>query len=32
MATMLRSILPHLFALLSGFALMQMGNTLSEQV
>jgi hypothetical protein len=28
MATTLRSILPHLFALLSGFALMQMGNTL----
>src|SRR5262249_38399033 len=28
MATTLRSILPHLFALLSGFGLLQMGNTL----
>jgi MFS family permease len=28
MATTVRSILPHLLALLSGFALMQMGNTL----
>jgi hypothetical protein len=28
MATTTRSILPHLFPLLSGFALVQMGNTL----
>jgi len=28
MATTLRAILPHLFVLLLGFALLQMGNTL----